>query len=220
MFRFRSSRSGVAPQTPRHPCVEALEARALMSLTVPPGYVPPAVPPYLPRVTFPQVTLEKGVLTITGTGGDDQISVSEERRVSRGRPTRPAARFRNFPGGAYPVRLNPLGEARLRGPGVRRGPSIIRVYGVLGSYTVRASRVRSIVIVADAGNDRVTIAVGRERVSADVQGGAGDDVLVRACGDNSLPAMTGGPGNDQFQSDAAQVTDLEPGETLMPRDCG
>ena len=225
MWCFRSSRSDATPQPPRHVCVETLEARALMTLIgLPPVDVPPTDPPVLPAIptlTSHMVTLKRGVLTITGTAGDDQITVREASRRFRRLRALPGARFSNFPGGAHTVQIEEPAEwlRRLATRNQRR-PVVLEVGGGLGSFKVPASRVRSIVINAGGGNDTVTIAVRPERVSAEVHGGAGDDTLVRACGDNSLPAMTGGPGDDKFRSDAAQVTDLEPGEELLPRDCG
>jgi Ca2+-binding RTX toxin-like protein len=79
------------------------------------------------------------------------------------------------------------------------------------------------------GNDRLGDAC-EDRSRSTMLGGPGDDILVGKPAVSVDPgssllvpfaphSMFGGPGNDQFQADASEVRDLEPGEGVSPAHC-
>jgi hypothetical protein len=204
MWRLRSGRCERIPP-PRHACVEALEARALLCLAAPPGDVSPAPLALPPVATSGTVTLDKGVLTITGTDGNDQILVGLDVVFRESRPET----------GGEPRTMGVNGvPARVRRP-PRERPSE-KFYEVQHNGEVKrfaAERVRKIVVRLGGGDDSVDLdgdsecvaacsggRLGSVRVRAAVYGGDGNDSIIGGVGRDSL---FGEGGNDGIRGSVA-----------------
>lgn len=165
--------------------------------------------------TFLTVTLAAGVLTITGTPGDDRITLS---RTKDGKLVVTEKNIVHKPNGSGSVETSDRTNFRLAG--VAR--LVVRTLDGRDTVSLAGSKVRPLAIPADvdggAGADFVTGGSANDTLAGGdgddrLTGGAGDDRLLGGAGKDRLygnagaDLLDGGYDNDRFYADDGAGTD-------------
>lgn len=152
---------------------------------------------------FLSVTLENGVLTVTGTELADHLFIARNQTTGQFVVNDNGTATSFAPDDVTSVVMNGLAENdRIGvGPGVNRP---IRISGGEGNDLLTGGPGREL-IFGDAGNDRINGGGGGDALN----GGADDDFITGGPGQDH---MVGGPGSDHFDSVDAFMDALDGGE--------